>query len=162
MAVFDWSRPPCWIIATEENKTDPGGHVVRNGEENAVQKAHGRDTHTWKSQEGWVILIIIIIPPRLCAHYFCCCFYIWFRVHVCFFFVLFSPSVNIVQRHLDYLHPYQPPLFRPRWNLVPVFHPETASVCQQGVSADSVPSPSKSAFYSIFRVFYIYRHHELS
>lgn len=41
-------------------------------------------------------------------------------------------SVYLVQRHLDHLHSNQLPEFRPGWNLVPVLHPETASVCQQG------------------------------
>lgn len=75
--------------------------------------------------------------------------------------LFFSPPVYTVQRHLDNVHPYQPPLFRPGWNLVPVFHPETASVCQQGVSVVSFPSLSKSALYSVRRLFYVYRHHEL-
>lgn len=39
-------------LAIEENKTDPGGHAIWNGKENAVQEAHCWDTHTQQSQEG--------------------------------------------------------------------------------------------------------------
>lgn len=78
MPLFQWSRPLCWKIATEENKADPGGHVVRDGKENAEQKAHGgRDTHTWESQEGWTTQEFFLAPF----------FFVFFFLQLMFFFL---------------------------------------------------------------------------
>lgn len=77
------------------------------------------------------------------------------------FMFCFSLSVWIVQRHLHNLHPNQPPVFRPGRNLVPVFHPETSSVCQQGVSVvPPVPRPLPLNTSSLFMPC-VYRQHVL-